>query len=151
MKKSYGGIFVILALCFSIFYCFEGLIADYNPTVGSIIGIWAYFLCTIFIYGLLKSTAKSGDFTLIAGYDPKKNYNKAQFSEMIRYITLSSSFFGCFYSGLLLLMPFIDKNEQSIFDGIIMAAYVSSLALSVFVISFKYKSKILLPNDEKSI
>ncbi|MBD5114589.1 MAG: hypothetical protein HDT46_05200 [Ruminococcaceae bacterium] len=62
---------------------------------------------------------------------------------MIRYVTLSSSFFGCFYTGLYLLMPLIGKNERSLFDGIMTVAYVLSLALSVFVVNFKYKNRIL--------
>lgn len=142
-KKNYGGIFVILTFCFAVFNSFDGAMFHYEQTVGNIIGVWAYFLCTIFIYGILKSTAKSGDFTMIAGYDPKKNYNKTEFAEMIRYITLGSSFFGCFYSGLYLLMPLIGKNERSLFDGIITVAYVISLALSIFVVNIKYKDRIL--------
>lgn len=147
MKKSYGGIFVILNFCFAVFYCFEGLMIRFDQTIGSIISIWIYFLCTVFIYGIFKSTAKSGDFTLIAGYDPKKNYNKTEFADMIRLITLSSSFFGCFYSGLFLLMPFMSSDDRIIFDGILTVAYVLSLALSIFVVNLKYKDKILLQDE----
>ena len=147
MKRTYGGIFVILAFCLAVFYCFEGMIFRYEQTVGGIISIWIYFFTTIFIYGFFKSTAKSGDFTLIAGYDPKKNYNKAELADMIRFFTLCSSFFGCFYIGLHLLTPFVRKNEGELFAGILTAAYVLSLALSVFVLNSKYKSRIIQVDD----
>ena len=143
MKRTYGGIFVILAFCLAVFYCFEGMIFQYEQTVGGIISIWIYFFTTIFIYAFFKSTAKSGDFTLIAGYDPKKNYNKAELTEMIRYFTLSSSFFGCFYIGLHLLTPFVPKNEGELFSGILTVAYVLSLAISVLVLNSKFKSRII--------
>lgn len=50
IKKNYGGIFVILTFCFAVFNSFEGLIFHYEQSVGNIIGVWTYFLCTIFIY-----------------------------------------------------------------------------------------------------
>lgn len=60
MKRAYGGIFVILTFCFAVFNSFEGIIFQYEQTIGNIISVWVYFLCTIFIYGIFKSTAKSG-------------------------------------------------------------------------------------------
>ena len=33
MKRTYGGIFVILAFCLAVFYCFEGMIFQYEQTV----------------------------------------------------------------------------------------------------------------------
>ena len=147
MKRTYGGIFVILAFCLAVFYCFEGMIFQYEQTVGGIISIWIYFFTTIFLYAFFKSTAKSGDFTLIAGYDPKKKYNKAELTDMIRYFTLCSSFFGCFYIGLHLLTPFVRKNEGELFSGILTVAYVISLALSVLVLNSKFKSRIIQSDD----
>ena len=62
---------------------------------------------------------------------------------MIRYFTLSSSFFGCFYIGLHLLTPFVQKNEGELFSGILTVAYVISLAISVLVLNSKFKSRII--------
>ena len=76
-----------------------------------------------------------------------QNYNKAELTDMIRYFTLCSSFFGCFYIGLHLLTPFVRKNEGELFAGILTAAYVLSLALSVFVLNSKFKSRIIQVDD----
>lgn len=39
MKRAYGGIFVILTFCFAVFNSFEGIIFQYEQTIGNIISV----------------------------------------------------------------------------------------------------------------
>ena len=149
MKKSCGGIFVLLQIAVSVFYCFEGLIFSFEHTVGSIIGICVYFLCTITVYGLGKSVVTTQDFSIIAGYDPKKNYNKAEFTDMVRYITIVGCFIGMVYAAFHLIIPFIGSSaDRELFGGILEAGYIISLAVDIFVFNAKYKDRIII-NETK--
>lgn len=145
MKKSCGGIFVLLQIAVSVFYCFEGLIFSFEQGLGGIISIWVYFLATITVYGLGKTVVKTQDFSIIAGYDPKKNYNKAEVTNMVRYITLVGCFIGTVYAALHLIIPFIGSSaERELFAGILTAGYVISLAVDIFVFSAKFKDRIVI-------
>ena len=149
MKKSCGGIFVLLQIAISVFYCFEGLIFSFKQGLGGIIGIWTYFLATITVYGLGKLVVTTQDFTIIAGYDSKKNYNKAEVTDMMRYITIVACFIGMVYAALHLIIPFISSNtERELFAGILTAGYVISLTLDIFVFNAKYKDRIII-NETK--
>lgn len=151
MKKSCGGIFVLLQIAVSVFYCLEGLIFSFEHTVGSIIGICVYFLCTITVYGMGKFVVATQDFTLIAGYDPKKNYNRAEFTDMVRYITIAACFIGMVYAALHLVIPFIGSNaERELFGGILEAGYIISLAVDIFVLNAKYKDRIIIKEGEEA-
>ena len=151
MKKSCGGIFVLLQIAVSVFYCFEGLIFSFQHTVGSIIGICVYFLCTITVYGLGKTVVKTQDFTLIAGYDPKKNYNKAEAADMVRYITIAACFIGMVYAAMFLITPLLSNGaERELFSGILTAGYVISLTVDIFVFNAKYKDRIIIKEGEET-
>ena len=149
MKKSCGGIFVLLQIAISVFYCFEGLIFSFEQGLGGIIGIWTYFLATITVYGLGKFVVTTQDFSIVAGYDPKKNYNKAECMNMVQCITIVGCFIGMVYAAFHLIIPFMSNNaERELFAGILTAGYVISLTLDIFVFNAKYKDRIII-NETK--
>lgn len=151
MKKTCGGIFVLLQIAVSVFYCFEGLIFSFEQPIGigSIISIWIYFLATITVYGLGKLVVTTQDFSIVAGYDPKKNYNKAEVTGMMQYITTVACFIGMVYAALHLIIPFIGNSaERELFSGILTAGYVISITVDIFVFNAKYKDRIII-NETK--
>lgn len=114
MKKFFGGIFVLLHVAIGLFYCFEGLITPVKPSIGVIISVWCLFSMSAIMYPLGKSVYKTQDFTMIAGYDPRKhNYNKPVFAEFFRQVTIWCCFFGFFFSTLYRSIPFLERMSGS--------------------------------------
>lgn len=147
MKKSCGGIFVLLQVAVSVLYCFEGIILSLEQPIGigSIISIWIYFLATLTVYGLGKFVVTTQDFSIVAGYDPKKNYNKAECMNMVQCITIVGCFIGMVYAALHLIIPFMRNGaERELLSGILTAGYVISLTADIFVFNAKYKDRIII-------
>lgn len=141
IKIFYGGIFVLINLALCIFFCFEHLIFPFEQTVGKVIGIWIFFICSITLYPILKLSVQSDDYSLIAGFNTEKNLDKSLASKMLILISIWNCFTAMIYSFLYLIMPFIEGSAaQSLYGGILITAYITGLAVLILIVNRKYKN-----------
>ena len=93
----------------------------------------------IFVYGL-----KTNEYALIAGYDPKKNYNitylrKSLMSILMMILVGAIAFLFIFY-----LIYFIEELEDSYFGLILLFSFMGHLVLSILIVNIKYKGKLVI-------
>ena len=150
MKKFFGGIFVLLHIALGLFFCFEGLITPIEPSIGIIISVWCLFFTSAIMYPIGRSIYKTQDFTMMAGYDPKKKYNKPIFAEFYRLVTIWWCFFGFFFSALYLFYPLMGSNERALFSIFIVGGYTLGLFISYGVLYYKYKDRIIIKEGAES-
>lgn len=140
-KDFYGGIFVVVNFLICTFFSLEHKIFPFEQTLGKVIGVWIIFICSIMIYPILKFSVKSNDYSLIAGFNTDNNLDKEFASKMIKIISIWNCFSAMMYSLLYLIMPFIEgSTTQSLYGGILIAAYIIGLAVLILIVNRKYKS-----------
>ena len=141
VKIFYGGIFVFINFVLCAFFCCEHMIFPFEQTIGKVIGIWIFFICSITLYPILKLSVQSGDYSLIAGFNTEKDLDKPLASKMLILISIWNCFTAMIYSFLYLIMPFIEGSAaQSLYGGILTAAYITGLAVLILIVNRKYKN-----------
>ena len=145
MKKFFGGIFVILHIALGLFFCFEGLITPIQPSIGTILCVWALFTVSVFVYPIGRSVYKTQNFTMIAGFeDMNKNYNKPVCAEFFRQVTIWWCFFGFLFSALYLFLPLLGKNEQFLLSGLTVVGDILGMLISYAVLYSRFADRMII-------
>ena len=143
-KRFFGGIFVLIHFFVCLFYCFWHLIIKSEPYIGGIIASWVLWLCSITVYVFFTLAAKSGDFTMIAGYDPKMKYNKETFSKLLAFVSVSNGFTAMFYSALYFITPFLDDTIRTLYNLVLIFGYAITLVVSMLFGNNRFKGQLTI-------
>ncbi|MCL2698580.1 MAG: helix-turn-helix transcriptional regulator [Oscillospiraceae bacterium] len=138
-KYFLGGWFVIVNLIVCVLYLFWGWIFDTNITIQSVLWNGSILMLSVIIYAIFASAVKSGDFSMIAGHDPKKKYNIDEYSRQCALISAGSSFFAMFASTFFLTIPLFDEIHRPLIVGLLVSAYWVQFAFIVLYANRKYK------------
>ncbi len=98
------------------------------------------FLCSVYTVIPLAVIANSGDFTMLAGYDPKNEYNSEEMKKMLYsmcfHISVGTLAFSAIYPLCMILCP----SEQ--LSVVLTIAYILDFTLAILITSFKYSKKV---------
>lgn len=143
VRIFYGGVFIVINFALCAFFCFEHLIFPFEQTVGKVIGIWIFFICSISLYPILKLSVQSDDYSLIAGFNTEKKLDRPLASKLLILISIWNCFTAMIYSFLYLIMPFVEGGAaQSLYGGILIAAYIVGVAVLILIVNRKYKNSV---------
>ena len=140
INYSAGNILALLSLLILTSYCVTGIITenfDGEAFMGMIIlAIPMHCFTHLIFWGM----AKSGEFSMLAGYDPNIKYNT---EEMKRYIVGLDLMLGYETVSYLLLIAATASivPEQELF-GILIVMYIISFIAGIFIVGFKSGDKI---------
>ena len=143
-----GHIFALLSLLILIAYCVIGIITknfDGEAFMGMLIlAIPMHCFTHLIFWGM----AKSGEFSMLAGYDDSVKYD----TEMIKRYIVGLDFITGFetVSYLFLMAATSLIVPESELYGILIVMYIISYIAGIFFIGFKFGNKIYAdPNDAK--
>ncbi len=140
---------VMLAASAVISVIYEVYALLFSDTEGDIAAaLPIMLLCSVMVVIMLAHVAKSGDFTMLAGYDPKISYNEAEIKKMLYSICMSISVGTlAFVSIYSLSMAFRPDIRLCV---IIILAYILDLLFSILIPVRKYSGKVY-SNDEDAV
>ncbi|MCL2050183.1 MAG: hypothetical protein FWG91_00420 [Lachnospiraceae bacterium] len=98
-------------------------------------------LCSAIVYLSFSSACKTGNFSALAGYSPKKNYNMEVLGEMVETINGMIQLHTLLFSIIILfILPFgLMTTYLMTFLGLI---YVANFIFIIFFINYRYKDKL---------
>ena len=148
MKKSCGGIFVLLQLTFALFCSFEGLIFSYEQTLTAVLSIWLYFICSVTVYAVSRPVIRTGDIRMINGYDPSKKYDREAFVNFTKYSSVPICFIGLVFTFLELFRPLF--LNQIIYGEILTFGYILVFYIPLVIAYVKYGRKIVIKEAKEN-
>ncbi len=98
------------------------------------------FLCSVYTVIPLAVIANSGDFTMLAGYDPKNEYNSDEMKKMLYSMCLHISVGTLALSAVYPLCMIFRPSEQ--LSVVISIAYILDFTLAILITSSKYSKKV---------
>lgn len=148
MKKTCGGIFVLLQLALALFCSFEGLIFSYEQTLSAVLSVWLYSICSVTLYAISKPVIRTGDIRMINGYDPKKKYDREAFVNFTKYSAVPICFIGLIFTFLELFRPLF--SSQSIYGNILTFGYILVFYIPLVIAYIKYGRKIVIKEEKET-
>ena len=143
-KRFLGGIFVLIHFFICVFYCFWHLIVNTEAYVAGIVCSWTLWLCGITVYAFFALAIKYGDFTMIAGYNHKKKYNKQVLSKLLALVCVFNGFSAMTCSMLYLLTPFLDDTVKSLYSVSLVCLYVINLVTAMLFGNYRFKGQLII-------
>ncbi len=98
------------------------------------------FLCSVYTVIPLAVIANSGDFTMLAGYDPKNEYNSEEMKKMLYSMCFHISVGTLAFSAIYPLCMIFRPSEQ--LSVVLMLAYIVDFTLAILITSSKYSKKV---------
>lgn len=111
-----------------------------NAGTESKICLIVLFLCSVYTVITLAVIAHSGDFTMLAGYDPKNEYNSDEMKKMLYSMCFHISVGTLTFSAIYALCMIFRPNKQ--LSVVLMLAYIIDFTLAILITSSKYSKKV---------
>lgn len=141
IKRPIFEIFLGLAVVPAIAACFSGAGFD------NIFTIWVLLFCSLVTVIPLACIAKSGDFTMLSGYDKNAEYNTTELRRMLYTICMHISCDTLAWEVILAFCAFGKMGKVVVVT--VALAYVMDFLLSILIISKKYESRVYINKPNK--
>ena len=121
--------------------------------MGKPAGVWLpaiLLLCDGSVYLPLEAMVRSGDFTLLAGFDRRLHYHRPTLIRMVQMIDLTVQLNGLAWIliGFLLCLPMSAETWQWGFP-VLVVGYILGMLVGIFMVNFKYNSSLLPDEGER--
>ena len=116
-------------------------------------GVWLpaiLLLCDGSVYLPLEAMVRSGDFTLLAGFDRRLHYHRPTLVRMVQMIDLTVQLNGLAWVlvGFLLCLPMPAETWQWGFP-VCLVGYILGMLGSILLVNVKYGASLLPDKDER--
>ncbi len=136
-------IYLVSFLLIFGYYGFLGMSSEYSFSEECII-LAVFLLIETTIYLFFGMAIKSGDYTMLAGYDSKVNYHYPTLKKMTYMLALNWLLMSFFFIFLYIIFMLLKLEEKLVYTGGIFM-YIAEGILFTFIINVKYRDQ-LLPN-----
>ena len=144
-----GHIFAAVSVLIVTAYCIIGGISGRFSGGTLICSLILAFPMEVFLHLILWGMIKSGDFSMLAGYDPKVKYNDENMKSFIAGLDFSLGFTTAGYL-FMITSASLAAPEFGIMPLLLMA-YVLSFTAMIMVMGYKFSDKIYAdPKDAKN-
>ena len=121
--------------------------------LGRPAGVWLpaiLLLCDGSVYLPLEAMVRSGDFTLLAGFDRRLHYHRPTLMRMVQMIDLTVQLNGLAWVliGFLLCLPMPADVARWGFP-VCLIGYILGMLGSIGIVNFKYSSALLPDGEER--
>ncbi len=130
--------FTVLLIASAVLCAAFTIFADADTEIK--ISLIVLFLCSVYTVIPLAVIANSGDFTMLAGYDPKNEYNSDEMKKMLYSMCFHISVGTLAFSAIYPLCMIFRPSEQ--LSVVISIAYILDFTLAILITSSKYSKKV---------
>ena len=135
-RRATKGVFWLrVALCAGLMGAF---IATGQPWAAVLPGV--LLLCDGTVYPMFSIMEKSGDYTLLAGYDPSLHYDYKKLGEMLRAMNLCLQVNGLAFTALCALQGLLPSGWGM---GTVLVSYLIGFLSTTFLMQYKYGGQIV--------
>lgn len=110
--------------------------------------VWTLIVCAVTTVIPLSHMAKSGDFTMLAGYDENSEYNTNELSKMLYSMCTHISCETLAFTVIIMMCSIADFGK--LVSVIVTLAYVVSLLITILLISKKYEKAVYIKKNDAS-
>lgn len=110
--------------------------------------VWTLIVCALTTVIPLSHMAKSGDFTMLAGYDKNSEYNTNELSKMLYSMCTHISCETLAFTAIIMMCSLADFGK--LVSVIVTLAYVVSLLITILFISKKYEKAVYIKKNDAS-
>ncbi|MCL2050182.1 MAG: hypothetical protein FWG91_00415 [Lachnospiraceae bacterium] len=105
------------------------------------------FLCSAIVYLSFSSACKTGNFSALAGYSPKKNYNMEVLGEMVEIINGMIQLHTLLFSIIIFVISAFGFMTSYLMSAALLF-YIADFVFIILYLNYKYKDKLFKkPND----
>ncbi|MDE7288088.1 MAG: hypothetical protein K2N71_01115, partial [Oscillospiraceae bacterium] len=110
--------------------------------------VWTLIVCAVTTVVPLSHMAKSGDFTMLAGYDKNSEYNTNELSKMLYSMCMNISCETLAFTVIIMMCSLADLGK--LVSVIVTLAYVVSLLITILLVSKKYEKTVYINKNADS-
>ena len=110
--------------------------------------LFVFLLIETIIYFVFSYAIKTGDYTMLAGYDRKVNYHYPTLKKMTYILAFNWLLTTLIFIGLYLFLTLLKFSSDGLTLGFILL-YISEVISFTFVINWKYRDQVLLSQKDK--
>lgn len=110
--------------------------------------VWTLIVCALTTVVPLSHMAKSGDFTMLAGYDKNSKYNTNELSKMLYSMCMHISCETLAFTVIIMMCSIADLGK--LVSVIVTLAYVVSLLITILLVSKKYEKAVYIKKNDAS-
>jgi len=109
----------------------------------SIAIILTFLLCSGTVYLFFSNAIRTNDYTLLAGYNPKKKYNYDVLAKMLGAIINVILWHTLVFSLLIVVLSLLG-SFKGILPWLLIISYIIDILVVILVSNFKYKKHLCL-------
>lgn len=110
--------------------------------------VWTLIVCALTTVIPLSHMAKSGDFTMLAGYDKNSEYNTNEISKMLYSMCTRISCETLAFTVIIMMCSIAGFGK--LVSVIVTLAYVFSLLITILLVSKKYEKAVYINKNDAS-